>query len=767
MTAAAFVLALAALADDPATSYIFPAGGQRGTTVDCRVGGLNLSGECGFRVLGAGLDAPATIRSMPTLILPGPHYQNPIAQQPFDYPQDLAAQIRISADAVPGVRYWYCTTSEGATQLRSFVVGDLPEVLEDERKTRQGRPQKIALPVTVNGRIYPRGDLDEYEFAAKAGDFLNCEVLSKRLGHRLDARLELFDASGRSLAESENGSGGDPVLIARVPADGRYVLRIHDVAFEGNQDYVYRLSVRLGPSVTHVFPAGGKQGDPTRLRLYGPGLSPEGFVDRELVLEETAARAASLPLGFQIGTLPEVLEIEPNPVGAPQKVSLPAVLNGQILPVGDVDCFVFSAAKGQKLDFELFGQRLGSPIQAVVTIQDPAGKQLLRQEGDGILSFSAAADGDYTVRVQELHRETHGGSEYLYRLVAAPPRPEFRLALEKDNLGIFPGQSSRIKVNVVRSGGFSGEIELEFRDLPAGVKAAPAVIPAGAKSVELVFSAAADAPVGETRRAVVTGGASVGGQRLIRAAEVPLPGGGAPGQPHAESLALTVAHPALFTIETEEVYGFANRGTVFTQRFTITRQAGFEGEIELGIADRQARYLQGATGPTILVKAGEKEALYPAFLPESMDLNRTCRIVLTGRARVRDSSGRSHAVTFTTKKQIVVRVSPGILSLSAERDSIEAVRGRTPAVTLSVARTRELTGPVRIEAVLPEESRGIAVKPVTLPEGQETVAIPVELESGAFLGGDGRIFFRATGRRGGHPVVAETAVRLYLGPLPR
>jgi hypothetical protein len=321
-------------------------------------------------------------------------------------------------------------------------------------------------------------------------------------------------------------------------------------------------------------------------------------------------------------------------------------------------------------------------------------------------------------------------------------------------------------VTVVRSGGFSGEIALEFRDLPAGVKAGPALIPAGAKQVELVFSAAPDAPIGETRRAAVIGGATVDGQRLTRTAEVPVPASG-PGQPPGESLALTVAHPPLFTIETEEIYGFAKRGTVFTQRFTITRLAGFEGEIELGIADRQARYLQGATGPTILVKAGETEAYFPAFLPESMDLNRTCRIVLTGRARVSDASGRMHAVTFTTKKQIVVRVSPGILTLSAERGSIETLPGRAPAVTLFLARTRELTGPVMIEAVLPEESRGIALKPVTVPDGQESVTIPVHLESGAMLGDEGRILFRATGRRGGHPVVAETAVRLLLEPLPR
>src|SRR5207247_3999801 len=140
--------------------------------------------------------------------------------------------------------------SEGATQLRCFVVGELPEVLEDERETLQGHPQKVALPVTVNGRIYPRGDLDEYEFTAKAGDLLNCEVLSQRLGHKLDARLELFDAGGRSLAANADGAGRDPILIATLPGDGRYVLRIHDIAFEGNQDYVYRLTVRTGPAVT-------------------------------------------------------------------------------------------------------------------------------------------------------------------------------------------------------------------------------------------------------------------------------------------------------------------------------------------------------------------------------------------------------------------------------------------------------------------------------------------------------------------------------------
>ncbi len=788
-----FVLAFCA--DEPASSYVFPAGGQRGTTVEVRVGGMNLSGECGFRMPGAGVEAPATIRSMQTLVLPGPHHQNPIAQQAFDYPKDMAASVKIAADATAGVRYWYCTTSEGATQLRPFVIGDLPEVLEEERKTLQGHPQNVTLPVTINGRIYPRGDLDEYEFNAKAGELLSAEVMSQRLGHKLDARLELFDAAGRSVGANDDGFGRDPQLIATIPAEGRYVIRIHDIAFEGNPDYIYRLTLRVGPCVTHVFPAGGRRGETGRVRLYGLGLSPDGFLDRELVLDPAvlpgldrglslvsgpelssmmagavaAPRPGRMPVsrGFQLGDLPEVIEVEPNqgPDRA-QRFALPAVINGQILEPGDVDDFVFAAAKGQKLDLELFGQRLGSPITAVLALLDSKGKQLLRQEGDGLLAFTAPSDGDYTLRVHELHRETHGGSEYLYRLVVAPPRPEFRLMLEKDALGVLPGQAAKIKLNVVRSGGFAGDIDLEFRDLPAGIKVVPAVIAASAKQVELTFSAAADAPVGDTRRATLVGGTTVDGRRVTRTAEVPV-AASVPGQPAADSLAVTVIHPPLFTIDTEDVYGFANRGATFTQKFTVARAAGFEGEIELGVADRQARYLQGATGPTITVKAGEKEAVYPAFFPESMDLNRTARILLTGIASVRDASGRLHTVTHTTKKQIVVRVSPAILTLAAERDFLEVVPDREISVVLRLARTRELAGPVTIEAILPEDSKGITVKSVEAREDQETVTVAVRVARGATLGDAEGLLFRASGRRGGHPVVAETTVKLALEPLPR
>ena len=48
----AVAVARPASAEPPVASYIFPAGGQRGTTVAIRVGGLYLNDACDFDLLG-------------------------------------------------------------------------------------------------------------------------------------------------------------------------------------------------------------------------------------------------------------------------------------------------------------------------------------------------------------------------------------------------------------------------------------------------------------------------------------------------------------------------------------------------------------------------------------------------------------------------------------------------------------------------------------------------------------------------------------------
>ena len=85
-----------------------------------------------------------------------------------------------------------------------FVVGDLPEIIEDEIDG-EPIPVKVTLPVTINGRIFPRENIDVWiRSRPKKGETVRCEVHAARLGSPLDARLEVRDAQGRRIAENDD-----------------------------------------------------------------------------------------------------------------------------------------------------------------------------------------------------------------------------------------------------------------------------------------------------------------------------------------------------------------------------------------------------------------------------------------------------------------------------------------------------------------------------------------------------------------------------------
>src|SRR5262249_58010972 len=131
----------------------------------------------------------------------------------------------LAADAPPSVRHWRVWTAQGATTAKAFVVGDLPEVVEHEIDG-DPVPVEVRPPVTINGRIFPREDVDVWSFAARKGQTFTCVVDAARLGSPLDARLEVRDHQGRRVAESDDARGPDPLLRFTPPAPGTYHLRI-------------------------------------------------------------------------------------------------------------------------------------------------------------------------------------------------------------------------------------------------------------------------------------------------------------------------------------------------------------------------------------------------------------------------------------------------------------------------------------------------------------------------------------------------------------
>ncbi len=762
-----------AWADAPVASYIFPAGGRRGTAVPVRVGGLNLHKGCGFEILGPGVEAANRLRRTETIWFEGPLLPLPASQQAEDYPKDFAGEVRVAADAPLGPRPWRLWTSQGATPALKFMVGDLPEVVEEEIDG-DAVPVEVKLPVTVNGRIFPRADVDIWTVRLKKGQAVTCVVHAARLGSPLDARLEVLDPHGRRLAENDDTFGPDPFVRFVAPADGAYQIRIHDAAFSGGPAYVYRLTLTDGPYVDRAYPLGGRRGTTTRFALTGQGV-PDGQVDIALptggpadyVHRLTVAGRHTNEFLLDLDDLPEHLEAEPNDDPAKRKpVALPAVLNGRIDRPGDVDGWAITARKGEVYEVELRAAVLGSPLDGLLTVSDAAGMELARADGpaagraDPALSFKAPADGTYTVRVQDRFR-SRGGPQFAYRLrIAAPPAPDFRLRLTAAALTVVRGGQTKLVVQADRVGGFAGPIALTLDGLAPGVTVKGAVIPAKQNAGSVVLTTDPKAPIRAVRIAV-RGSADLGGKSVTRTAALPAPRGVTP----VDSMLLEVALPTPFKIVGEYDMRWAARGTVHQRRYKVERK-GYDGPIEVSLADRQARHLQGVTGPTLIVPAGATEFTYPVQLPPWMETGRTCRVCVMGAAVVKDFDGSEHTVTFSStaqNEQLVAVIEPGRLGIELGRESVAAGPGKVIVVPVSVARGKGLRGAAKVELIVPRHVRGVSAEPLTIPAGADAGELRLRFADGPLGPFNLPLVVRATVREGERPVVGEAKVEIVAG----
>ena len=73
-----------------------------------------------------------------------------------------------------------------------------------------------------------------------------------------------------------------------------------------------------------------------------------------------------------------------------------------------------------------------------------------------------------------------------------------------------------------------------------------------------------------------------------------------------------------------------------SRKYRIERN-GFTGPIEIDLADKQARHLQGVTGPRLVIPGDKSEFEYPIALPPWMETGRTCRVCVMGTATVKDA----------------------------------------------------------------------------------------------------------------------------------
>ena len=182
--------------------------------------------------------------------------------------------------------------------------------------------------------------------------------------------------------------------------------------------------------------------------------------------------ALSNPLAFCVGQLPEVsakaakniteqksaiakTAIAPKnrTAGEELKVTLPAVVNGQILP-GKVNRYRFAANKGQGLVLAASARELIPYIpdavpgwfQATLAVYDAQGKELAydddyRFNPDPVLYFQVPADGEYVVEIKDaIYR---GREDFVYRITIG----ELPFVTSIFPLGGPAGSQTKVEVN--------------------------------------------------------------------------------------------------------------------------------------------------------------------------------------------------------------------------------------------------------------------------------------------------------------------------------
>src|SRR5688572_23165970 len=68
--------------------------------------------------------------------------------------------VKVAADSVPGTYWLRSVNDDGASNLRPFIVGMLPEIVEKEPNDEPKLPQPISESCIVNGKLSKSGDVD-------------------------------------------------------------------------------------------------------------------------------------------------------------------------------------------------------------------------------------------------------------------------------------------------------------------------------------------------------------------------------------------------------------------------------------------------------------------------------------------------------------------------------------------------------------------------------------------------------------------------------
>jgi hypothetical protein len=388
--------------------------------------------------------------------------------------------VIISPTARPGVHWIRFSNPQGATELKPFVVGLVPEISETEPNNQTTEATAVTLPsATINGAFEKGRDVDTYAVQLTKGQTLVASLQGNEiLGSPMDAVLQVASIKGTVLAQNNDDLGLDPRLTFVAPSDGTWYVRTFafpsapnsTIAFAGGADYVYRLTLSVDAVVEHTTPLVKSSGAvETKLTLHGWNLSTtEVTVPGDKNVLETGV---ALPVLIPSSDLPVILESQ---LPADRLLTLPTAVSGQ-LQQEDEDAFVLNATKSQKISFTVQTRDFYSMLDPVLAVYGPDGKQLKEADDisgenpDAELHLTMPADGQYRVTVRD--RFQNSGDRFFYVLRCEETRPTFLVTVKNTAFAVAPDKPVEIPLTIARKHGFSEPVDFRFEGLPEGITA--------------------------------------------------------------------------------------------------------------------------------------------------------------------------------------------------------------------------------------------------------------------------------------------------------
>ena len=379
----------------------------------------------------------------------------------------LILTIAAELTAAPGLRHLVLHDNVGASAQHPFFVTAEPHVAEPlyEAPPPKGKKRSVRetivcrTPVVLDGQILP-GETDVFRLMLNGGERLTCLLTGRELMPYLgdtvpgffNPVLRLTDEEGCELAFADDDRFlPDPVLTCDIKKTGIYRLEVRDNLYRGRDDFVYAVSC---------------------------------FTD-----------ARPLPTPQE-----RAFVCAPRPAAR-------GTWTGRIPQPGGSAAFDFEVEEPGRMDFELFARRIGSPLDGVLRLYGPL-KGLFAKDGpllatwddvtnrlyvgsvpqaecDPAGSWEMREPGDYRLTVED--RVGGGGDDFSFMLDVRPTAPDFEVYAVKSALVFRPWKDSkaRLKVKVVRRGGFDGAIAISG---DGDFNVERGTVPAGADEAEIVVA---------------------------------------------------------------------------------------------------------------------------------------------------------------------------------------------------------------------------------------------------------------------------------------